>query len=105
LVEQAEELIEQLAPVGGSKLLVMLPRPDEYIGFAGRGFFAYDWPDVARTIGYSRCYEIVARPEVYRTLGNISVELQAVARLVVFATLSFAQADSIPIEELLACER
>lgn len=104
LVETAEELLGQLPPVGGSQLWVQMPRPDDYIGFARRGFFAYDWHDVHRTKGFSRCYEIMAKPEVCRTVKDISAELQAVARLVAFETLLFAAADSIPVAQLVACE-
>jgi hypothetical protein len=45
-----------------SHLLVQHVRPDDYEALARRGFFAFDWADVHRTVGRSGLYEIQARP-------------------------------------------
>src|SRR5262249_20308087 len=49
--DRAEELVRQLPERGGCELLVSFPRPDDFIGFARRGLFAYDWTDVSRIVG------------------------------------------------------
>jgi hypothetical protein len=104
LIESAEALSRELPPVGDSRLLVQLPCPDDYIAFARRGFYAYNWRDAHRTSGFSRRYEIIAQPEVCRTVENLGARLQAAARLVEFEVLLFASADSIQVEQLVACE-
>jgi len=59
----AEAAIAELPIFGGNKLLVAYPRPDDFIAFAERGLYAYDWCDVHRTTGASSgCYELVAVP-------------------------------------------
>jgi hypothetical protein len=104
LAERAEELLEQLPVIGDCQLLVSLPRPDDYIGFARRGFFAYDWEDVHRTGGYSRCYEILARPTVPRSVDDITGELRVAAELVRLGTLAFATSLAISAGRLGPCE-
>ncbi|WP_363796411.1 hypothetical protein ABU614_13530 [Lysobacter firmicutimachus] len=51
-------------PVASKALLhVQVPRPDDFIAMAERGFFVYDWRDVNRTATEaSNCYELVASP-------------------------------------------
>ena len=104
LIKSAEELLTQLRPIGRSQLLVTLPRPDDFVGFACRGFFAYDWRDVHRTGSYTNCYEIIARPEVARAVSDLACELQALATMVRFDTLSFHDAVNIRVDQLVACE-
>lgn len=40
--DQAESLIKALPERGDSQMLVILPRPDDFVAFARRGLFAYD---------------------------------------------------------------
>jgi hypothetical protein len=103
LVDPAEDLLLELPPVGDCGLLVRYPRPDDYINFARRGFFAYDWQDVHRS-PHTRCYDMIARPEVPRSVEDIGAELGAVARLVRFGTLTFADSPAIRAEQLVPCE-
>jgi len=59
----AEAAVAELPIVGGNKLLVAYPRPDDFIAFAERGLYAYDWCDAHRTAtASSGSYELVAVP-------------------------------------------
>jgi hypothetical protein len=56
--------------VSSARLLVEMPRPDDFIALAERGLFAYDWSDVHRSESEEiRAYEMVATP-----LNPITVE-------------------------------
>jgi hypothetical protein len=58
-----EAVVAELSVVGGSRLLVDYPRPDDFVAFAERGLYAYDWCDAHRTAAASKgCYELVAVP-------------------------------------------
>ena len=47
------------------ELVMEVPRPDDFIAFARRGFFSYDWTDVHRITGpKTGRYEMQARPRV-----------------------------------------
>jgi hypothetical protein len=76
-----------------SFLLVQLPRPDDYVAFARRGFFAFDWADTGRTSGRSGLYELQARPAVAVDVGEVAwpVELQPILRRIQSDTLDFEQ--------------
>src|SRR5438132_124105 len=60
--DQAEELIHRLPQRGECQLLMTLPRPDDFIAFARRGLFAYDWRDVHQARDRTFRYELLARP-------------------------------------------
>jgi hypothetical protein len=105
-VRSAEELLRKLPTIGQSHLLVTLPRPDDYVGFARRGLFAYDWRDVHRTSNqHTNCYEIISRPEVCRYQRDLAAELQNIANLVHLDSLSFIETDKIRVDQLILCER
>jgi len=54
--------IDALPVVSAHRLFSDVPRPDDFIGFARRGLFSFDWSDVHRTHGLVNAYEIQARP-------------------------------------------
>jgi hypothetical protein len=103
LADRAELLIRVLPILGKCELLVSLPNPSDFVGLAERGLFGYDWQDVARISGRSRCYEIVSRPLRPIHYQELSPELQQLATLVRFETLSFAASDSICVSRLFEC--
>ncbi|GAA5787421.1 hypothetical protein [Chitiniphilus shinanonensis] len=46
------------------KMLIDVPRPDDFLDLSNRGFFVYDWPDVHRKFSErSGCYELISVPE------------------------------------------
>ena len=78
--ENAESEVLALPEICGWDLLVNLPRPDDFVAFASRGFFAYDWSDVhsskKKSLGK---YELQARPSQPLTLTDLPPSLQALA--------------------------
>ena len=88
-----------------STLLVRLPRPDDFEAFARRGFFAFDWADVHRTSGFSRRYELQARPAEPVTTADVTWprELSALIQALSGDTLDFDQS-SVDVS-LFDCRR
>ncbi len=43
--DRAEKVVLHLPERGGYEMLVKVPRPDDFIAFARRGLYAYDWQD------------------------------------------------------------
>jgi hypothetical protein len=104
-VKPAEQFIDRMPIIGTSQLLVTLPRPNDYLGFASRGLFAYDWQDVHRSDKLkTRCYELIACPAMPISVRDLMPDLERAARLVRFSTLSFDGTSSIAVEQLVPCE-
>lgn len=54
-------------------LHVEVPRPDDFIAMAERGFFVFDWRDIHRTTKEeSGCYELVATPLQPITIASLA---------------------------------
>ncbi len=64
LLQQLSEALWQLPERTEASLLTKVLRPDDFVAFARRGLFAFDWADVHRVTGRSGRYEIQARPLV-----------------------------------------
>lgn len=64
-----------LPEVGEAELLARVPRPDDFLAFARRGYHAYDW-DEARG-----AYRLQARPKELRSLGDPSLRAESLALL------------------------
>ena len=78
--EDAESEVLALPEICSCDLLVNLPRPDDFIAFASRGFFAYDWSDVHSSMKKALGrYELQARPSRPLTLTDLPPSLQALA--------------------------
>lgn len=103
LADETEELIRRLPERGVGEMLVTFPRSDDYISFARRGLFAYDWRDVHRTQGFSHCYELLCRPEVPISITDVSTELAKLAQLVRFDFLRFSNEARVRIDEIAEC--
>jgi hypothetical protein len=69
-----------LPVVSGWKLLVDIKRPDDFLAFASRGLFAYNWSDVHRA-GKSVLggYALQATPSRPLALADLPHKLQALA--------------------------
>jgi hypothetical protein len=99
-VESAEELIATLPETTQYELLVQLARPDDFIAFASRGFFAYDWFDIHRTNKEStNCYDLLAKPLRPITLSELPVSLQELASATRISGVTFGQ-QSLPISQI-----
>lgn len=101
--DQAEKWIGELPEPGGCRLLVTLPRPDDFIAFAWRGLFAYDWRDALRTEEPTFRYELLALPESPIVVHELEPRVASLARKVQFASLRFADERRVAVGELVEC--
>ena len=98
-VNIAEESVLSLPEISGYDLLVVVPRPDDFIAFAKRGLFAYDWSDVHRSTGQaSDSYELQARPSRPLTLLDLPAPLQEMALATRLSGVSFGSSVVVPSE-------
>lgn len=100
---RTERLVKGLPARGSCKILISLPRPDDFIAFAQRGLFAYDWQDVHRTCGRLNCYELLARPDVPLSVEELDEEIEMLARRVQFESLLFGESYRIAVPEHVNC--
>ena len=98
-----EDSVNAMPVVGGYDRLPYGGDLSSYTGFAARGFFGYDGHDVHRTGGFSRSYELMARPTLPITVSQLGPELSRLARLVTLDTVAFDQTHSLAIGRLLPC--
>ncbi|PTN53410.1 hypothetical protein C9J98_15915 [Stenotrophomonas panacihumi] len=85
--------IESLPESCGYHLVADVSRPDDFVAFAKRGFFAYDWPDVHRSaFGALRCYELQARPLRPATLMDLPAEMRLAAAATELSGVMFGDA-------------
>jgi hypothetical protein len=90
LIDDVEEALCDLPLVSGVRLLVSMPRPDDFIEMAKRGFFVYDWRDVHRTSrACSNMYEQIAVPQTPIALAALPVQMRSLASSVNFSPLAF----------------
>jgi hypothetical protein len=97
--DQAEPQIMALPERGDSYILVTLPRPDDFVAFARRGLFAYDWQDSHRDTGQSHRYELIARPTVPITVEELAGEVASLIGRVRFQALRFADSLAIAVDD------
>ena len=99
-VDTAEESIAALPETSKWEMLVQLPRPDDFIVFASRGFFAYDWFDIHRTNQESNnCYDLLAKPIRAINLSELPVSLQVLASATRISGVTFGQ-QTLPISQI-----
>jgi hypothetical protein len=90
VLNSAEAVLARLSVVGRHELLIEYPRPDDFIAFAERGLYAYDWTDAHRVSSdCTRCYELVARPLRPISIAELSPELRSPFKATVIAGASF----------------
>jgi hypothetical protein len=86
----AEAVVAELSIVGGSNLLVDYPWPDDFVAFAERGLYAYDWCDAHRTAAAAKgCYELVAVPLRPVFIGDLPEGLRPPFEATLIADASF----------------
>jgi hypothetical protein len=103
VADRAETLINGLPERGGASILVSLPRSDDFLGFAKRGLFAYDWRDVHRTSHPTHNYELLARPASPLPIQETNADIEMLARIVRLASLRFSASSCIPVSEHVDC--
>lgn len=89
----AEAAVAQLPVVGGSELLVRYSRPDDFLAWAERGLYAYDWRDVHRANAQrTGCYELVAKPLCPMLMIGLAPEMRLPFEATVIRGVAFGQA-------------
>ncbi|WP_325435215.1 hypothetical protein [Pseudomonas nitroreducens] len=89
-IDITELEVDLLPETSGFDLLVNLPRPDDFVRFAKRGFFAYDWSDVHRVTQLRiEGYELQARPLRPLTLKELPASMQLAAAATELPDVSF----------------
>lgn len=72
VLDQVWDAVRSLPEVTEQELIVTVPRPDDFIAFAKRGLFSFDWAEFQETPQY----EVQARPKTplqsMRSLGRKS---------------------------------
>lgn len=98
-IESAEESVLALPEISGVDLLVALARPDDFIAFAKRGLFAYDWSDVHRTTRQSLGgYELQARPYRPLLLTDLPEPVRAMAAATKLSGVAFGTSIVVPAQ-------
>ncbi len=97
-VESAEADVLRLPAICGATRVKPLPRPDSFVAFAERGFFAYDWSDAHRT-SRDACggYELVAAPALPLRTCQLSGSLQSGASATRFPDIEFGNASVVKV--------
>jgi hypothetical protein len=100
-LQQLSDNIESLPLRAGYELLHNYPRPDDFIDYARRGIYAYDWMEVHMTANRKQHYYLIARPESPLILGELPPQLQDSFLLVRFPGLRFTDSPSFSIREVI----
>ncbi len=103
--DHAEPLVKGLPERGDCHMLVTLPRADDFVAFARRGLFAYDWQDSHRDTSWSHRYELLARPAVPVTVEELAGEVAAQIGKVRFESLRFAESLAIAVDDHVESRR
>jgi hypothetical protein len=89
-VEFAEGLLHSIPETSNFDLFTTVPRPDDFIAFAKRGLFSYDWSDVHRTNQESiGGYELQARPSCPIKVSSLPPSLKAMATATMLSGVTF----------------
>ena len=103
-VDSLDEFILRLPVRGTGAMCVSLPRPDDYLAFAERGVFAYDWADVHRAAkNFSGVYELYSRPSSPITISELPAEFQRLLRDFAFNDTQFNNSTSLDVRTLIEC--
>ena len=103
-IDEVESSLCELPQVTQAKLLVSVPRPDDFIDLAERGLFVYDWTDISRTARDAlHVYEPVAVPVQPITVGALPNDLAALAKAVQLSDVGFSESNALNIRDHLSC--
>jgi hypothetical protein len=104
LADSFAEAVWKMPAKGRATMLVSLPTPDDYIHFASRGFFAYDWSDVHRAAWKTHRYEMQSRPDTPIHVSELPEQFQSLLRRTAFVDVSFADSRKIDVVGYFDCE-
>jgi hypothetical protein len=103
--DDIEARLRLLPRVASARLLVQLPRPDDFVVMAERGLFVFDWTDVHRPRSESvDAYELIAIPERPIALNVLREDIFPQNCCPVF-DVEFADERWLRIEAYVPCRR
>lgn len=96
LIHEIESSLMQLPVVSMVHLHINVPRPDDFISLAERGFFVYDWRDTHCCSSLeSICYARVASPEIAVSNSGFYVDVMRSLRVVHMRDIDFRDSEYI----------
>jgi hypothetical protein len=86
-----------------AKMLVSMPRPDDFVQLAERGLFAVDWSDVHRPkADRIHSYELVAIPSRPIQVGQLTSEVRPLLEGIVLPA-TFAALTRLDVHRYVLC--
>jgi hypothetical protein len=103
-VEDVEAMACSLPRRTDARLTVTVPRPDDFVALAERGFYVYDWSDVHRTTREAiGGYEIVATPMIPLRITELSPEFVATLAIPRLDGVAFARDRILDVRKHVSC--
>lgn len=104
LFETLERCLQQLPIISQARLLVPMPRPDDFFSLAERGLFVYDWSDFHRTKRAEKgTYEAVAIPSAPIIANALPSELEQWVETLNIQGLAFSDSSVVDIRAHFRC--
>ncbi|MEY2429617.1 MAG: hypothetical protein QOJ40_2502 [Verrucomicrobiota bacterium] len=100
-LEQLSDNIVSLPMRGGCDLLHNYPRPEDFVDYASRGIFAYDWMEVHLTANRRQHYYLIARPQSPLALSELPPSFRESFSLVRFESLRFTDTPHFSIRDAI----
>jgi hypothetical protein len=104
LADAFAEAVWKMPARGKAKMLVSLPTPDDFIHFASRGFFAYDWHDVHATFFKTYRYQMFSRPGTPIHISELPEQFQSLLRSTALTDELFAKNRKLDVLKHFPCE-
>jgi hypothetical protein len=103
-VQNLEERLLELPRISDARMLVSLPRPDDYVSLAERGFYVYDWSDVhSDATDLTNAYELTAIPISPITAEQLPADLLELVENIRLLSSDFSKDKKIFVENDLEC--
>lgn len=99
-VDEIEIEVNSLQRTSDARLMATVPRPDDFIDMAERGFFVYDWSDIHRKSQERiHAYELVAVPTQPLTSLLLPKNLKSLVSVVQFKEIKFRDQKALDLIE------
>lgn len=97
-LDDIEDEVYKLLMISDVDLHIVVKRPDDFIEMSKRGFFVYDWRDIARTSNQaSNQYELVSSPKEPILVNELADPILSMTTSIVFSQISFKESLGIDI--------
>nr|WP_309694706.1 hypothetical protein [Armatimonas sp.] len=107
LLDSLSKFVRALPEICGCQQIPNIAQPaDDFIAFARRGLFAFDWADVHRTTEFVGMYEVEVRPDVPLKLTECALpaDLRTFLAQVTSFSMDFSQF-TVDVYRALKCVR